>query len=167
MNWGKNSAKTAGWLAGAVVLVASFEGVVVKPYQDKLAYNILTVCAGETRNVDPNKIYTLTECKALLEKGLLEFDAELSKCIKVPMSDKTHQAIVSWAWNVGTGGACTSSVVYRLNRGDYKGACERIAHKEIVNGKCQGYGCGWAGGKQVKGLQTRRQKERDLCLAGI
>ena len=156
--WGKIKSKpktSAGWLVGATILVIGFEGMVLKPYKDKLAYDVLTVCAGETRNVDPNKVYTLDECKDMLRKGLAEFEGQLQKCIHAPMTDKTKMAIVSWSWNVGTGAACKSTLVRKLNAGDYVGACNQL----LLWDK--------AGGKVVRGLQIRREQERKLCLAGL
>ena len=157
MPWHKNSSvkKTGGWLAIALVVVTGFEGMVLKPYKDKLAYNILTVCMGETRGVRESDIYTVEECKALLEKGLLEFEAELNKCIKVPMTDKYKAAIISWAWNVGTPAACQSTLVRKLNAGDYEGACNQLPR--------------WnkAGGKVLNGLVKRREAEKNLCLSGL
>ena len=157
MQWFKNSStkQKGGWLAIALIAVTGFEGMVLKPYRDKLANNILTVCMGETRGVREQDIYTVDECKALLEKGLKEFEAELGKCIKVPMTDKYKAAIVSWAWNVGTPAACKSTLVKKLNAGDYVGACNELPR--------------WnkAGGNVIVGLVKRREAERKLCLSGL
>lgn len=138
----------AGWAALAVVLVGGFEGLRTQAYRD--AVGIPTLCYGETRGVKMTDKRTVNECKEMLEERLLEFHEGVQKCIKAPMSDNRRAAVVSFAYNVGTGALCRSTFADRLNRGD-PNACDELLK--------------WtkAGGRELKGLVNRRQAERKLC----
>ncbi len=48
----------------------------------------------------------------------------------------------------------TSTLLRKINQGDIKGACDQLRRWT------------YAGGKQWKGLMTRREIEREVCLWG-
>lgn len=145
----------AGAIAIAVPLVAQFEGLWLTAKPDTLAYNIPTVCYGETEGVKVGDTYTPKECADMLAKKLPRYANEIAKCIQVEISDKTRAALISFSYNVGTAGACRSTAFRRLNAGDTRGACNALM--------------AWnrAGGRVVRGLTNRRAAERKLCLEGI
>lgn len=62
-------------------------------------------------------------------------------------------ALYSFTYNVGVSAFRSSTLLKKLNNGDRKGACDELRKWT------------WAGGKQWKGLQTRREIERELCRA--
>ncbi|NGX98717.1 MAG: lysozyme [Candidatus Afipia apatlaquensis] len=142
-------------IAIAVPVVASFEGLWLTAKPDRLAYNIPTVCYGETEGVRVGDKYSKSECQAMLANKLPRYAAEIAKCIRVPISDKTRAAFISFAYNVGSAGFCKSTAARKLNSGDIRGACDALM--------------AWnrAGGKVVKGLVNRRAAERAMCLEGI
>ena len=74
------------------------------------------------------------------------------KCTKVPLNQNQYDALVSFTYNVGVGAYCGSTLVRKLNQGDYTGACNEL--RRWV----------YAGGKRVQGLANRREAERSLCL---
>lgn len=80
------------------------------------------------------------------------YQKRLRQCIKVPLYQHEWDAYVSWAYNVGTGAACGSTLVKKLNAGDYPGACNELMR--------------WtrSGGREIPGLVKRRQQERAKCL---
>jgi lysozyme len=86
---------------------------------------------------------------------LKRYDAEIGRCITAELPDYTRAALVSFAYNVGSAGACRSSTIRKMNQGDIRGGCEALMQ--------------WtrAQGRVVKGLVNRRDKERKLCLAGL
>ena len=61
-------------------------------------------------------------------------------------------ALYSFAYNVGTGNFQTSTLLRKINQGDPKGACDQLLRWT------------YAKGKQWKGLITRREVEREVCL---
>jgi lysozyme len=91
----------------------------------------------------------------MLEKRLPEYNAEISKCIHVPVSDKTRAAFISFSYNVGSSAFCRSKIASRLNAGDAKGACDAMLAYDHAQGRV------------VKGLTNRRNAERRLCLEGV
>lgn len=129
------------------------EGVRYKPYRDVVG--IWTVCYGHTGNdIMIGKTYTESECKALLNKDLNTVARQINPYIKVPIPETTRGALYSFVYNVGAGNFKTSTLLHKINQGDIKGACEQLRLWT------------YAGGKQWKGLITRREIEREVCMWG-
>lgn len=129
------------------------EGVRYQPYRDVVG--IWTVCWGHTgKDIILGKTYTKAECKALLNKDLNTVAMQINPYIKVPIPETARGALYSFVYNVGAGNFKTSTLLYKINQGDIKGACEQLRRWT------------YAGGKQWKGLVTRREIEREVCLWG-
>lgn len=129
------------------------EGVRYQPYRDVV--DKWTVCYGHAGNdIMLGKTYTEAECKVLLSKDLNAVARQINPYIKVPIPETTRGALYSFVYNVGAGNFKTSTLLYKINQGDIKGACEQLRRWT------------YAGGKQWKGLVTRREVEREVCLWG-
>lgn len=152
-----NKIKTAtagGLIALTVSMIAYFEGMETKSYKDVV--NVTTVCFGHTgTDIISNKIYSESECLALLEKDLSKVRREVDPLIKVEINDNTRAAIYSFAYNVGVGAFARSTLLKKLNAGDQHGACEEM--KRWV----------YAGGKVWRGLVSRRDAESALCHGNL
>lgn len=148
-------AGSAGAITAALLLVQPWEGLWLVAKPDRLAYGIATVCYGETEGVKVGDRYTKAQCSEMLRKKLPRYDAEIGRCITVPVSDKTRGALISFAYNVGSTGFCRSTAARKLNAGDTRGACDALLM--------------WtrAGGQFRQGLLNRRHAERKLCIEGI
>ena len=82
-----------------------------------------------------------------------EKETALRQCIgDVPMHQHEWDAIVSWAYNVGTGAACKSTLVRKLQAGDYTGACRELLRWDRFKGQ------------PLPGLTKRRQDEHRQCM---
>lgn len=146
--------------AGAVAIAAALlgghdglEGRRYTPYRD--VAGVLTVCDGHTgKDIIPGKRYTDAECDALLNKDLKRVKAQVDPLIKVSIPESERAAFYSFAYNVGTGAFARSTLLKKLNAGDHAGACNELKRWT------------YAGGKQWKGLMTRREIEREVCLWG-
>jgi Phage-related lysozyme (muraminidase) len=105
--------------------------------------------------VKPGQTATKAECDSQLARQIGAYEARLDACLTAPVPGKMKVALVSWAYNVGTGAACSSTLVRKANAGDLAGACDELLK--------------WnrAGGKAVQGLTNRRKAERELCLEGV
>ena len=82
-------------------------------------------------------------------------ERELKRCIgDVALYQHEWDAYVSWAYNVGTGNACKSTLVRKLRADppDYPGAC-----RELLRWDKQA-------GRVLPGLTKRRQAEYQLCM---
>ena len=146
---------SAAVMAAAATLIVTWEGVRTKPYRDIVG--VKTVCVGATaaENVDLNRDYTYAECLSMLQASLKKYDDGFMRCIKRDIPDSVHIAGISFTYNVGIAGACSSSFVRKANAGDFRGACDALLM--------------WnrAGGRVVKGLDNRRRSERKVCLEGL
>lgn len=142
-----------GSLAGTTLVasVALWEGTEYKPYYDVVG--VLTVCNGYTGpDIIPGKTYGKQECDRLLKKELTEHGLGVLKCTKVPLNQNQYDSLTSFTYNVGVGAYCKSTLLRKLNAGDYTGACRELPK--------------WnkAGGKVYAGLTKRRAAEMALCL---
>lgn len=137
----------------AVSSVALYEGKVNRTYVDPVG--VLTSCYGHTGpELRKGQTFTDEQCLDQLQADLLKHAAAL-ECVKAPMTDGQKAAFLSFAFNVGNGAFCGSTLVRKANAGDIDGACAELSRWT------------YAGGKQLPGLIKRRAAERKLCEAGL
>lgn len=139
-----------------LALVRHFEGLYLKAYPCEAG--VWTIGYGHTGlqhkdgTVFHGRVITETEALKLLEYDLNQFEARVKALVKVPLSGAQFDALVSFDFN--TGALHKSTVLKRLNAGDYSGAADALLM--------------WtrAGGKVQPGLVRRRKAERHLFLTG-
>lgn len=95
---------------------------------------------------------TSAQALAWLGEDVHQAESAVRRCVSVPLYQHEFDAYVSFAYNVGTKAFCTSTLVRKLNSGDYEGACSEL--KRWV----------YAGGRKVEGLVKRREKEYAMCV---
>lgn len=136
--------------AAALVGIATHEGYVGQAYQDIVG--VWSIGFGTTEGVKPNQTITPVQAISRALTDAQKFEGALKQCVTVPLHQHEYDAYVSLSYNIGSGAFCHSTLVKKLNAGDYDGAC-----KEILR---------WnrAGGKEVRGLTIRRQQEYVLCM---
>lgn len=148
------AAALAAVLAVATPFVAGWEGYSSKPYADKLAGGLLTVCFGETRV--PMREYSRAECEAMLRDGVGEFAVGVAKRNPELVGHPNQwSAATSLAYNAGLANYNRSTVARRFSEGRWREACNALLM--------------WnrAGGKVVRGLTRRREAERAMCLRDL
>jgi len=140
----------------AVSLIGGFEGLRQNAYPDPATGGPpWTVCYGETENVHKGDYHSIAECKAMLVRSLEKYANGIEACVKVPLPDDRFVALTSFAYNVGVGAACKSSVVRLINQNRTREGCDALmAWNKAV-------------GITFPGLTKRRAKERELCLRGL
>lgn len=74
------------------------------------------------------------------------------RCAPVPMYQYEFDAYVSFAYNVGPGAFCKSTLARKLNAGDYTGACAELLRWDKM------------AGRTLPGLTKRRQAEYRQCM---
>ncbi|EHH3360993.1 lysozyme, partial [Salmonella enterica subsp. enterica serovar Sandiego] len=99
--------------------------------------------------------YTDAECDALLNQDLAQVAARIDPLIKASIPNSERAALYSFAYNVGAGAFARSTLLKKLNAGDQAGACNELKRWT------------YAGGKQWKGLVTRREIEHEVCTWGL
>jgi lysozyme len=157
VTWRNHSrSPVAAWLIIAVTIISGFEGFYGHVYRD--AVGVPTICYGATAadHVDLTKTYTKAQCQAMLATDIPKYDAQVKSCLTPEaynaLPPNRHAALVSFTYNVGGGAFCKSAVARSLNAGNVNGACNALLLYDH------------AGGRVLKGLTTRRQEERTLCL---
>ena len=140
--------------AGLMAFLLLWEGNEYEVYNDIVG--IPTVCMGITgKDVVSGKTYSPEECEKLNREAVLTHGEEFLKCVNVPLAQHQYDAFASWTFNVGARAACRSTLVKKLNAGDYQGACFELLK--------------WnkAGGREIQGLTNRRKAEYKMCMGVV
>lgn len=143
-------------------LIEQREGVVLSAYKDSAG--IWTIGVGHTSAAGAPKVtagmkITAAEASEILSRDLATFEAAVSSAVKVPLNQNEFDALVSLAFNIGTGAFKGSTLLKRLNAGDRQAAAEQflVWNKITVNGQK----------KTLQGLVNRRQAERKQFLTPV
>lgn len=138
-----------------IALIKQFEGCKLTAYQDSVG--VWTIGYGWTKPVDGKPIragMTIKQetAERLLKTGLVSYESDVSRLVKVGLTQGKFDALVSFTYNLGARSLSTSTLLRKLNAGDYAGAADEFLR--------------WnkAGGKVLNGLTRRREAERDLFL---
>lgn len=138
-----------------VSFIAGWEGLELEAYQD--IADIWTIGYGHTGpEVTAGMKVTEEQARSLLEADLEYFERGLNQVIRGEVNQNQFDALVSLTYNIGLGAFRSSTVLKRLNKGDYEGAAEAITwwNKATINGQLT----------VVNGLTNRRTDERKLFL---
>src|SRR5690606_31851608 len=104
--------------AAGLAHIKKWEGCKLTAYKD--VAGVWTIGYGSTGNhVKPGMKITQSEADALLRKDLDRFERSVSSHVKVPLNDNQFAALVSFSFNVGTGAFQKSTLLKKLNAGDY------------------------------------------------
>lgn len=140
-------------------LIKQFEGCSLTAYPDPgTGGDPWSIGYGWTHPVDGNPVkrgMTIDQVIAdrLLKTGLVGYENDVLKVVRVKLTQGQFDALVSFAYNVGSRALSTSTLLKKLNAGDIKGAADEFLR--------------WnkAGGKVMPGLTNRRKAERDVFLS--
>ena len=139
-----------------IALIKQFEGCKLTAYQDSVG--VWTIGYGWTKPVDGKPIragMTIKQetAERLLKTGLVSYESDVSRLVKVGLTQWQFDALVSFTYNLGARSLSTSTLLRKLNAGDYAGAADEFLR--------------WnkAGGKVLNGLTRRREAERALFLS--
>lgn len=139
-----------------IALIKQFEGCKLTAYQDSVG--VWTIGYGWTQPVDGKPIragMTIKQetAERLLKTGLISYESDVSRLVKVGLTQGQFDALVSFTYNLGARSLSTSTLLRKLNAGDYTGAANEFLR--------------WnkAGGKVLNGLTRRREAERALFLS--
>ena len=135
-----------------IALIKRFEGYLNKPYL--CPAGIPTIGFGTTVYPSGKKVLlsdppiTMTEACFFLKNDLIRFESAINKAVTVPITQHQFDALCSFVYNVGVGAFMDSTLLKKINAGEYAG-------DEFLR---------WnkAGGKVLAGLTERRQAEKVL-----
>jgi len=137
-------------------LICGFEGKRLVAYDDGVG--VWTIGFGTTiypngTKVKKGDVCTESQAKEYMAHDLKKFELAVNGVVTVPLNQNQFDALVSLAYNIGTNAFKNSTLVKKLNAGDYRGAADQF--DVWVN----------AGGKRMQGLVNRRAREKALYLA--
>lgn len=142
-----------------IALIKGFEGCRLTAYPDPGTGGApWTIGYGWTLPIDGKPVrpgMTIDQVTAdrLLKTGLVSYESDVLKLVKVKLNQNQFDAMVSFAYNVGSRALSTSALLKKLNSGDIKGAADEFLR--------------WnkSGGKVMAGLTKRRKAEREVFLS--
>lgn len=141
-----------GWVAVAVAVIMAWEGFAAVGHHDPIdPPGVNTIGYGHIENVQIGDRVTKIQAGEILAQDLPRYEAQVEKCIHVPMPGYRHAAILSFDYNVGGGALCRSSVARYINAGDWQKGCDALLLYNQANGR------------YLQGLENRREAERKLC----
>lgn len=146
--------------AAALVGVVSLEG-----YTDRAVIpvegDVPTIGFGTTEGVKLGDTITPPKALARALTDIRRFEGALRECVSVPLHQHEYDAYVSFVYNVGARAFCSSTLVKKLNAGDYPGACGEILRWTYFQGK----NCAAPENARLcGGLASRRQGEYRQCM---
>jgi lysozyme len=145
------SIATLALSASALVGIAVHEGYREAAYRP-VPGDVPTIGFGTTAGVQMGD--RIEPVQALVRKlaDVQKFEGALKRCVRVPLHQHEYDAFLSLAYNIGSGAFCGSTLVRKLNAGDYAGACAEILRWDRFQGQ------------PLRGLTLRRQAEHRQCL---
>jgi GH24 family phage-related lysozyme (muramidase) len=114
----------------------------------------LTIGWGCTEGIRPGDIWTKEQAEAALRRELAKHEAAVMRLVSVNLNENQFSALVSFSYNVGSGNLQKSTLLKKLNKGDYPGAQREFVNwnKATVDGKLV----------ELRGLSIRRAQEATL-----
>lgn len=143
-------------------LIKHFEGC-LQPHHGKYkAYKcpagVATIGWGHTnhhgRKFDMTSIWTIEDCDEAFQEDMAGFEKDVKRLVTHEINGFQYDALVSFAYNCGSGNLAKSTLLKYVNQGNFEAAA-----KEFIK---------WnkGGGKVLAGL-TRRRKSESLLFQGI
>ena len=131
-------------------LIKHFEGCQLKAYKDSVG--IWTIGYGHTGGIQEGQTITIDQAEHFLRNDCVIAELVVNEKVIVPLNQNQFDALVSFVFNLGGTRFKGSTMLFKLNAGDYNGAADEFLR--------------WnkAGGVILPGLSRRRKAERELFL---
>jgi lysozyme len=134
-----------------MVTLKSLESCKLAAYKD--SGGKLTIAYGDTTNVTPGMVITQEEADERLQNHLTILCSEMSKIIKVPLSQNQSDALIIFTYNVGIGALRRSHLLACVNLCWFEDAADEFLKWDEIKGVPD------------LGLARRRERERELFLS--
>ena len=133
-----------------VELIKKFEGKRQVAYQDSAG--VWTIGYGHTKGVYEGQLCIEKTCDRYLAEDIQEVEEYIEKLVKVPLTQNQFDALVAWTFNLGPTNLNESTMLRKLNEGDY----DAVPYEMKRWNK--------AGGEVLEGLVRRRAAEAQLFI---
>ena len=134
-----------------VDLIKRHEGLRLTAYPDPATGGEpWTIGYGTTTGVRPGMTISSARAEEMLQADLQRFESAVGRLVTVPLNQHQFDALVSFTYNLGEGNLRSSTLLKKLNAGDYAGAAAQFER--------------WvtAAGEPLPGLVKRRAAERAM-----
>ncbi|GAA4667469.1 lysozyme [Bartonella pachyuromydis] len=140
-----------------LALIKKWEGLCLNAYEVRVGVWVIgyghTSAVG-TPHVHKGMRITEAEAEKILYQDLQQFEYVVEKTVTVPLNDEQFAALVSFSYNIGIDAFRDSTLVKKLNKGNYEAVPTELQKWTRV------------GGKRLPGLVNRRAAEAGLWAQG-
>lgn len=132
-------------------LIKRYEGLRLRAYLPT-PNDVWTIGYGHTKTAKQGMVITEEEAEKLLIRDCRWVEEALAEHVKVPLKQNQFDALASFVYNLGETNFAKSTLLRKLNGGDYLGAADQLLR--------------WnkQGSTVLAGLTRRRKEERELFL---
>ena len=126
-------------------LIKKFEGCELEAYQ--CPAGVWTIGYGHTKNVQKDDHWSQHYAETMLDIELEEYEGYVNDLVTVSLEQHQFDALVAWVYNLGVGNLLSTTLLVKLNAGEY----EDVPHEIQRWNK--------AAGEVLEGLVRRRKAE--------
>ena len=126
-------------------LLKHFEGCELKAYQDSVG--VWTIGYGHTKGIYEGLEITQSEAEKMLVDELPEYEGYITDKVVPMLQQHEYDALVCWVYNLGPTNLSSSTLLKRLNAGEFKDVPFQMKRWDK------------AGGQPLLGLTRRRNAE--------
>jgi lysozyme len=139
--------------AHGLALIRKHEGLRFRAY--RCPTGKVTIGYGHTRTAKEGQVISKAAAESLLMEDVEDAEKIVDRLVNVPLNQNQFDALVSFVFNIGAGKFGSSTLLKRLNAGNYAGAAKEFSR--------------WVfgGGVRLAGLANRRADEKTLFLRPI
>lgn len=134
-----------------IKFIRDHEGCVLTAYQD--GGGVWTIGVGHTRGVKAGQAITKAQADAFLADDIAPVETCINQSVEVALNQNQFDALASFIFNVGETAFKKSTLLKKLNAGDYRGAADQFTRWVYDNNVF------------VQGLYNRRVDEKALFLS--
>ena len=131
-------------------LIKKYEGLRLKAY--KCPAGVWTIGYGHAKGVKQNDIITEQQAVELLLRDVLDCEGVINRLVTKTLNQGQFDACISFIFNLGAGNFQRSTLLRKINQGDFVGASREFSRWIYSNGKI------------LNGLKKRREEEKQLFL---
>ncbi|AOM40593.1 lysozyme [Xenorhabdus hominickii] len=132
----------------------SYESLRLKAYPDPATgAEPWTIGYGHIRGVKPGQVITVQQAETFLLQDLIPIYDAIQQLVKVPLKQRQFDALCSFIFNLGINNFAHSTLLQKLNAGDYQGAAGEFLKWDRADGL------------ELSGLRMRRESEQKMFLS--
>ena len=128
-----------------IELLKHFEGCELKAYQDSVG--VWTIGYGHTKGIYEGLEITQSEAEKMLQDELPEYEGYITDKVVPMLQQHEFDALVCWVYNLGPTNLSSSTMLKKLNAGEFKEVPFQMKRWDK------------AGGQPLLGLTRRRNAE--------